>query len=92
MRVIIDESAWSDLDNVAHRIAWDNPAAARREVEKIRHVIGLLGEFPGLSRDGRAKGTQERVVPGSRYVIVFEMWEKPRALVVTGVVHGARNR
>ena len=92
MRVIIDESAWSDLDNIALRIAPDNPAAARREVEKIRHVIGLLGEFPGLSRDGRAKGTRERVVSGSRYVIVFEVWEKPRALVVTGVVHGARNR
>ena len=92
MRVIIDESAWSDLDNIALRIARENPAAARREVEKIRHVIGLLGEFPGLSRDGRAKRTRERVVPGSRYVIVFEMWEQPRALVVTGVVHGARNR
>ena len=92
MRVIIDESAWSDLDDIARRIAPDNPAAARREVENIRHVIGLLGEFPGLSRDGRAKGTRERVVSGSRYVIVFEMLEKPRALVVTGVVHGARDR
>ena len=92
MRVIIDESAWSDLDNIVLRIAPDNPAAARREVEKIRHAIGLLGEFPGLSRNGRAKGTRERVVSGSHYVIVFEVWQKPRALVVTGVVHGARNR
>ncbi len=92
MRVIIDESAWSDLDNIAVRIARDNPVAARHEVEKISHVIGLLGDFPGLFRDGRAKGTRERVVPGSRYVIVFEMWEKPQAIVVTGVVHDARNR
>ncbi len=92
MRVIIDESAWSDLDKIALRIAPDNPGAAHRELEKIRHVIGLLGEFPGLSRDGRAKGTRERVVSGSRYVIVFEMGETPRALVVTGIVHGARNR
>lgn len=92
MRVIIDENAWSDLDNIARLIAGDNPAAARQEVEKIRHVIGLLGEFPGLSRDGRANGTRERVVPGSRYVIVFEVWKTPRALVVTGVVHTARNR
>ncbi|HEV8695153.1 MAG TPA: type II toxin-antitoxin system RelE/ParE family toxin [Lysobacter sp.] len=92
MRVIIDESAWSDLDTIALRIARDDAAAARREVEKIRHVIGLLGELPALSRDGRAKGTRERVVPGGRYVVVFEMWEKPRALVVTGIVHAARNR
>ena len=92
MRVIIDESAWSDLDGIALHIVADNPVAARRQVEEIRHAIGLLSEFPGLSRNGRAKGTRERVVPGSHYVIVFELWEKPRALVVTGVVHGARNR
>ena len=92
MRLVIDEHAWSDLDGIAMRIAPDNPAAARREVKKIRHIIGLLGEFPGLSRVGRAKGTRERVVPDSRYVIVFEVWEKPRVLVVTGVVHDARNR
>jgi plasmid stabilization system protein ParE len=92
MRVIIDENAWSDLDSIALRIARDNGTAARREVEKIRHVIGLLGELPALSRDGRAKGTRERVVPGGRYVIVFEMWAEPQALVVTGIVHTARNR
>lgn len=92
MRVIIDESAWEDLNNIAGRIAEDDASAARREVDKIRHVIELLGELPGLSRDGRAKGTRERVVPGGRYVVVFEMWEKSQALVVTGVVHAARNR
>ncbi len=92
MRVIIEESAWSDLDKIALRISGDDATAARREVERIRHVIGLLGELPALSRDGRAKGTRERVVPGGRYVIVFEMWEKPRALVETGIVHTARNR
>jgi toxin ParE1/3/4 len=91
MRVIVDESAWSDLDNIAVRIARDNVTAARQEVEKIRHVIGLLGELPALSRKGRAKGTRERVVPGGRYVIVFEIWEKQRALIVTGVVHAARD-
>jgi plasmid stabilization system protein ParE len=92
MRVIIDESAWSDLDDIALRIARDNVTAALQEVEKIRHVIGSLGELPALSREGRAKGTRERVVPGGRYVVVFELWEKSRVLVVTGVAHTARNR
>ena len=92
MRVIIDESAWSDVEDIARRIARDNASAARTEVEKIRHVIGLLGELPALSRDGRAQGTRERVVPGGRYVIVFEVWMQQRTLVVTGVVHTARNR
>jgi toxin ParE1/3/4 len=92
MRVIIDESAWNDLESIARRIAQDNASAARSEVEKIRHVIGLLGELPSLARDGRAKGTRERVVPGGRYVIVFEIWEKQQVLVVTAIVHTARNR
>lgn len=92
MRVIVDESAWRDLDAIARRIAQDNPAAARREIEKIRHVIGLLAIFPGLSRDGRIKGTWEKVVSGTNYIIVFELQKKPTALIVVGVVHGARNR
>jgi len=51
MRVIIDENAWSDLNSIALRIGRDNATAARQEVEKIRHVIGLLGELPALSRE-----------------------------------------
>ena len=92
MRLIVDEAAWSDLDNICLWIAKDNPEAARRELEKIARVINQLGRFPGLSRGGRAKGTRESVVAGTSYVVVFELWEKPAALVVTGVVHGARNR
>lgn len=92
MRLIIDEEALNDLDRIALRIGRDNPLAARSEIEKIRHVIGLLAEFPGLSRPGRVEGTRERVVPGSRYLIVFEIWQKPRAIVVTSIVHGARER
>jgi plasmid stabilization system protein ParE len=89
--MIIDEGAWSDLEGIARGIAEDNAIAARREVEKIRHIIGLLGELPMLSRPGRAKGTRERIVPGGRYVIVFELWE-PQALVVTGIAHTSLNR
>lgn len=92
MRVVVDESARRDLDAILKRIAQDSPAAARREIEMIRHVIGLLAAFPGLSRDGRVKGTREKVVSGTKYIIVFELWKKPAALVVTSVVHGARNR
>ena len=90
MRVIVDEVAWSDLDKIGSWIAKDSPEAARRELEKIEHVIKQLGRFPGLSREGRAKGTWESVVAGTSYIIVFELW--PAAVVVTGVVHGARNR
>ena len=92
MRVIVDEAAWRDLDAIGSWIAKDNPEAAYRELAKIAHVIRQLGRFPGLSREGRAKGTRESVVAGTSYIVVFELGEKPAAAVVTGVVHGARNR
>ena len=43
MRVIVDEAAWSDIDKIGSWIAKDNPAAARRELEKIERVIRQLG-------------------------------------------------
>jgi toxin ParE1/3/4 len=92
MRVIVDENAWSDLEHIARRIAADNPSAAQAQIEKIRHAIDQLGAFPGLSRPGTVKGTRERVVAGTEYIVVFELWKKPSAVIVTGVVHGARNR
>ena len=92
MRVVIDERAWRDLDDIAAWIDRDNRAAARHEVEKIRHVIGLLAEFPGLARPGRAHGTWERMVPNSHYVIVFERLENPSKLIITSIMHAARHR
>ena len=35
MRVIVDESAWRDLENIALHIAADNPPAARAQIKKI---------------------------------------------------------
>jgi len=92
MRVIVDEAAWSDLDKIGSWIAKDNREAAWLELEKIERVIKQLGQFPGLSRVGRAKGTRETVVAGTSYIVVFELWENPEAVVITGIVHGARDR
>ena len=92
MRVIVDERAWRDLADIAAWIGRENPAAGHREVEKIRHVIGLLADFPPLARPGRARGTWERVVPRSRYIIVFEISARPRAIIVAAVLHAARDR
>jgi toxin ParE1/3/4 len=92
MRVIVDESAWRDLEGIAQRIAADNPRAARAQIEKVRHAIDQLGAFPGLSRPGAVQATRERVVASSEYIVVFELSKKPSAVIVTGIVHGARNR
>ena len=92
MRVVIEEAAWRDLDLIAMHIAIDHMAAAGRQVGKIIRVIEQLGRFPGLSREGRARGTRESVVAGTSYIVVFTVSEKPAAVIIVGVVHGARER
>ena len=92
MRVIVDAAAWDDLNTIGAWIAKDNPRAVRAVLERILHTIELLGAFPRLARVGRARGTYERVVPGTPYIIVFEHWDDPPVVVVVAVAHGARKR
>jgi plasmid stabilization system protein ParE len=72
MRLIVDASAWRDLDDIGRWIARDNPDAARRVLIHLLTTIEQLGHFPRLARPGRVSGTYERVVTGMPYIIVFE--------------------
>jgi plasmid stabilization system protein ParE len=92
MRLVVDVAAWDDLNHIGAWIAKDNPSAARAVLEKILQTIEHLHAFPRLSRPGRARGTYERVVAGTPYIVVFELQRHPTALVIVAVAHGARNR
>ena len=90
MRLVVDATAWDDLNQIGAWIAKDNPRAARAMLERILQTIEQLQWFPRLSRVGRARGTHERVVAGTPYIIVFELWQNPPAVVIVAVAHGAR--
>ena len=92
MSVVVDAKAWADLDHIGAWIAKDDPRAARDVLRRILATIAQLERFPRLSRAGRVRGTRERVVPGTPYIIVFELWNEPLAVVITAVAHGRRNR
>lgn len=92
MRLVIDASAWQDLDDIGTWIARDNRTAAQRVLEHILQTTERLQEFPHLARPGRSKGTQEYRVVGTPYIVVFQIQDNPAAIVVTAVVHGARQR
>ena len=92
MRVVVDAKAWADLDHIGAWIAKDDPCAARDVLRRILGTIGQLERFPRLSRAGRVPGTRERVVPSTPYIIVFELWNEPLAVVITAVAHGRRNQ
>ena len=52
----------------------------------------MIQRFPQLARVGKVRGTYERVVAHSSYIIVYELWKEPDAIVVTGVFHAAQDR
>jgi plasmid stabilization system protein ParE len=90
MRVIIGETAIADIDALAAWIAKDSAQSGQLVVEKILHTIARLELFPKIGHEGRDEGTYERGVPGT--LAVYEVREKPSAVLVIAVVHGARDR
>ena len=76
MRVVVDAKAWADLDHIG---AWmkDDPRAAPDVLRRILATIAQLERFPCLSRPGRVRGTRERLVPGTPYIIVLEILNEP---------------
>ena len=92
MRLVVDAAAWSDLNDIGAWIAKDSPPAARRTLITILQTVERLQGFPRLARPGRARGSYERLVAGTPCIIVFELWDNPAAIIVTAIVHGARNR
>ena len=92
MRVTFDPAARDDLDRAFAWIAQDNPRAAFELIARIRAKVLRL-ETPQLTYMGRPG-----LVPGTRellewpYIIVYRVDEELREIVVTAVVHGARER
>jgi plasmid stabilization system protein ParE len=92
MRVILEESAVADIDQLAAWVAKDSPQAARTMIRKVLDAVERLSLFPDLGHEGRDKGTYERTVSGTPYIIVYEIRRKPSGVLVIAVVHGARDR
>ena len=62
MKVVIEEEALDDLDEIHEWIAADDPPAADSTVERIFDAIDRLGRFPLIGHKGRARDTFEWVV------------------------------
>ena len=55
MKVVIEEEAHDDLDEIHAWIADNDPAAADSTVERIFESIERLGRFPLIGHKGRAR-------------------------------------
>lgn len=90
MKLIFDERALSDLEDIFHWIAKDNPRAAKAVVERIFASVEHLASFPQMGRAGRDEGSFEWVVPRLPYIVVYEIHAERGEVIIVGVVHGAR--
>jgi toxin ParE1/3/4 len=92
MRVIVRESAEADLENIADWIARENPTAAVRVVAAIRDRINVLetDELAHMGRPGLIAGTREIIE--YPYIIVYQVDDELREVVVLSIVHGAQDR
>jgi toxin ParE1/3/4 len=92
MRITFDPAARADLDQIFAWLAKRGEAAANEMIARIEARIALLAT-PGLEHMGRPgldEGTRELIE--YPYIIVYEVFESRREIVVWSVIHGARAR
>jgi len=92
MKLVFDDQAIADLEDVFNWIARDNPAAAKVVTDRLFSSIELLSSFPRMGHIGRDPETFEWVVPRLPYVVVYEIDWQLDQVIVTAVFHGAQDR
>lgn len=80
--------AEADLAEIAHFIARDDPAAARRWLARIERLCRRLGEFPGLgvARDDIRR--RLRLIAAEDYLVLYRAGAS--GVEIVRVLHGAR--
>jgi addiction module RelE/StbE family toxin len=91
MRLRYTADALAHLRSINDFLTDRNPLAARRIAADVRAAAERLREFPHIGRKGDLVGTNEWVVRGSPYLIVYEVDEPNAEIRVLGVFHGAQD-
>ena len=83
------KAASQDLDSIHDYISQDNPKAAVDQVMRVLHVIEEhLSGNPWMGRAGRLFNTREYAVPGTPYIIIYQVTND--VLEILRVLHGAQ--
>lgn len=88
MRVRWTTLAQRDVDSITTYLLERSLTGASRVLRAIYRRADRLGVEPYLGRTGLAPGTRERVVVGTRYIIVYIV--EPDEVVIFRVLHGAQ--
>jgi len=92
MKLVFDDQALADIENIFSWISQDSPSAAKTVIDRLFSSIELLISFPLIGHTGRDPGTLEWVVPRLPYVVVYEVDQSAELVMITAVFHGAQAR
>jgi toxin ParE1/3/4 len=92
MKLVYDDDALADLEDIFAWIAQDSPAAAKIVVDRLFSSTELLISFPFMGHIALDPDTFEWAVPRLPYVVVYEVDRAQERVVVTAVLHGAQDR
>ncbi|QUT05297.1 type II toxin-antitoxin system RelE/ParE family toxin [Sphingobium phenoxybenzoativorans] len=84
LALIWHPEALDDLENILDFIEVQNPSAAGRIGEAIRHTAGQLPNHPYMYRTGRVPGTREALVTPN-YILVYRV--AAHAIEILAVKH-----
>lgn len=90
MKLLFKKRAVRHLEQIHDYIAEDNPAAAKRVIERITRGIDRLSIFPMSGRRGIIKGTRLLAVPDVPYIVVHRV--RAGTVEILAVLHTARQR
>lgn len=90
MKVIWRRAALADIGEAILYIAGDKPGAALEVLRRIRSAQDFLAMWPEIGRPAGSQSRRILAVDRTPYFIVYELRDK--MIVITGVVHGRRNR
>lgn len=85
----LGDLAESDLAEIRHYIARDNPSAADRQIDRYFQTFHLLGRNPGMGERRPELGEDLRTFSVGSYVIVFR--PAPEGAQIVRVVSGYRD-
>jgi toxin ParE1/3/4 len=88
-RLTVTESARADLREIRAYIAKDNPAAARRVVERLRAQARNLAAIPGMGRSREDLRPDLLSFPVGKHVLFYR--PQPGGILLVRVIHGARD-
>jgi plasmid stabilization system protein ParE len=88
MKVIWSAASVRRLREIVEYIEPESSSGASTTRRRILKTALRVGQMPYSGRIGRVEGTREAVVPGSPYILVYQV--SAQAVEIVGVWHAAR--